>query len=202
MKQINVIGAGGHAKVVIATAHALGYEVKNIFDQDITKIGKKIWGISILNEDRIPDGLENVVIAIGNNRIRKQNAEALRPRVKFISLIHPSACVHESVKLGEGTVIFAGSVIQPDTVLGAHCIVNTSASIDHDNQIGNFVHVAPGTRLAGGIRLEEGVFCGINSAIIPLKTIGAWATIGAGSVVIRDVPTQETVIGVPAKSIH
>src|SRR5262249_58040314 len=111
----------------------------------------------------------------------------------------PTAWVHPSVTIGAGTVIFAGAVIQPDATIGAHVIVNTRASIDHDCVLGDFVHVAPGVGLAGNVTLEEGAFLGIGAAAVPGSRVGAWATVGAGGVVIQPIAAGVTAVGVPAR---
>jgi sugar O-acyltransferase (sialic acid O-acetyltransferase NeuD family) len=197
---IYVIGAGGHAKVVIATLRESGYTIKAVLDDDPKKVGKDLLGVQVVGP---PSQLENLpesraVVAIGVNSTRKAIAERF-PRTEWVSAVHPTACVHPSVRLGPGTVVFAGAVIQPDTHIGAHCIVNTSASIDHDCLLEDYVHVAPGVNLAGGVRLEQGVFVGIGSAIIPSVTVGCWTVVGAGGVVVRDLAGQSLAIGVPAR---
>ena len=93
-------------------------------------------------------------------------------------------------------------VIQPNTTIGKHVIVNTSASIDHDNYIADFVHVAPKVALTGHVEVGEGSFIGAGAVVIPKIKIGKWCTIGAGSVVIKDVPDNAVVVGNPAKIIR
>jgi sugar O-acyltransferase (sialic acid O-acetyltransferase NeuD family) len=195
-----VIGAGGHAKVVIATLQETGHNVKAALDDDKRKWGNEILGVRVAGP---PDELEGLrephaVLAIGVNHLRKAFAERF-PHVEWLTVVHPGAIVHPTVKLGPGTVVFAGAVIQPDTRIGAHCIVNTSASIDHDCTLEEYVHVAPGVRLAGGVRLGQGVFVGIGGAIIPNVSVGSWTTIGAGGVVVGDLAAQLLAVGVPAR---
>ena len=97
--------------------------------------------------------------------------------------------------------MFAGAVVQPDTVVGAHAIVNTGATVDHDGHLGDYVHVAPGVSLAGAVRRRSGVFVGIGARAVPGVTVGAWAVIGAGAVALRDVPAHATAVGVPARHL-
>jgi acetyltransferase-like isoleucine patch superfamily enzyme len=99
-------------------------------------------------------------------------------------------------------VVFAGAVIQPDSVLGSHAIINTGATVDHDCHIGNFVHVAPGCNLAGAVTLKEGAFMGIGSRAIPGVTVEAWTTVGAGATVVHDLPGGITAVGTPARPVR
>ncbi len=194
-----ILGAGGHAKVVIATARAAGFTSLQLADDDQARHGTELLGVAVTA--RLSDILERdnvrAVLAIGENATR--HALARRARCRFITLVHPSAVVDPSVVLGLGTVVFAGSVIQPDTHLGAHVIINTAASVDHDCRLGDAVHVAPGVRLAGTVTLGEGVFVGIGAAIIPNRSVGAWSRIAAGACVIHDLAADVTAIGVPAR---
>ena len=192
-----VIGAGGHAKVVIATLHAAGREVAGVLDDDAAKHGTTVLGVPVVGPVERAAGGE-AIVAVGHNAVRKRIVEAL-PEVRWATAVHPSAVVHPSVEVGEGSVVFAGAVVQPDTHLGRHVIVNTGATIDHDGRLAGYVHVAPGTSLAGDVELGEGVFLGIGARVIPGVRIGAWTTVGAGGVVVRDLPGGITAVGVPAR---
>ena len=198
---IVVVGAGGHAKVVIATVRAAGGDVIAAYDDDEGRWGQQILGVPIrgpISSDEI--GSAPAILAIGNNRARQGLAEQLEAR--WISVCHPSTSVHPSVSFGPGTVVFAGGVIQPDTSIGAHSIVNTAASIDHDCIVGDFVHIGPGVRLCGGVTVDEGVLLGVGAKVAPNVEIGPWSTAGAGAVCVVDVAGHTTVIGVPARSIE
>lgn len=196
-----VIGAGGHAKVVIATIEAAGDHVVHVLDDNPASWGTTLLGRPVMgpvSPELVPRDAV-AVLAIGANRARATLAARLP--LRWGTAIHPSAVVHASVGLGEGTVVFAGAVIQPDTKVGAHCIVNTAASVDHDGALGAFVHVAPGVRLAGQVTVGEGTLVGVGSAVIPQITIGAWAVIGAGAAVVTDVADGVTVAGCPARPV-
>lgn len=197
---IVVVGAGGHAKVVIATVRAAGGDVVAAFDDDRGRWGQRILGVPVkgpISNDKI--GNAHAIIAVGENRARQSLAERLH--ATWITVCHPSATIHSSVVLGPGTVVFAGSVIQPDTSLGAHSILNTAASIDHDCILRDFVHIGPGVCLCGGVTVDEGAFLGVGAKVAPNLMIGAWSTGGAGAVCVADVARETTVVGVPARSI-
>lgn len=204
MKRLWIIGSGGHAKVVIDTARAIGnIELAGLLDDDPNRIGQCVSGIEIIGSASIESieslHVEHAVIAIGSNRARAEVARRLRGLVVWATLIHPRAYVTESSAIGAGTVIFAGAIVQPGCTIGDHVILNTQCGVDHDATIGNFVHIAPGSQLAGNVQIMEGAFIGLSAGIIPGKRVGAWAMIGAGAMVVDDIADRLTVVGVPAR---
>jgi sugar O-acyltransferase (sialic acid O-acetyltransferase NeuD family) len=203
-KSITVLGAGGHAKVIISTLIAANITISRILDDNPDKWGSRVFDIKITGpfSEMDPGNTERAVIAIGDNKTRKRISERFQHVRWMTAVIHPDAYVHPTVRLGRGTVVFAKAVVQPDTVIGDHCIINTGATIDHDCRIGNYVHIAPGVNLAGEVCLEEGVFCGIGGKAITGITVGRWSTVGAGSVVIKDLPEYSLAVGVPAKVVR
>lgn len=196
-----VIGAGGHAKVVISAIQALGLDVSEVYDDDPAKWGTAIQGVPVIGALELLKSKKGVraVIGVGNNLIRKKISEMFD--VSWQTVIHPRAIVHPSVKIGAGVVVFAGAVIQPDSILGAHCIVNTSAIVDHDCILGDFVHVGPGVNICGGVSVGTGTLLGVGTSVIPSLEIGSWATVGAGSAVVHDVHSNVTVLGSPARPV-
>lgn len=202
MNKVIMIGAGGHGKVVLSTLLEVGMNVISIYDDDVNKLRQKVFNIPIIGPVSDIEDSPSIltIIAIGDNQKRKKIASKFK-RVNYLSVVHPNAYVHNSVRIGAGTIVFAGAVIQPDTLIGEHCIVNTGATVDHDCVVGNFSHLAPGTHLSGGVKVYDGVLFGIGSMAIPGMSIGAWSTIGAGSVVVKSIASYNIVAGVPAKSI-
>jgi sugar O-acyltransferase (sialic acid O-acetyltransferase NeuD family) len=194
---VHVIGAGGHAKVIVALIEAGGGVVGGVYDDDPARIGQALLGHPIAPMAALPTSAV-VVIAIGNNRARLRVATALQEH-EAATLVHPTAWVAPSSVVGPGSVLFAGSIVQPDCRIGAHVIVNTAASIDHDNIVGDFAHIAPGCHLAGDVHLASGVFLGVGVSVIPGRRLGAWSTVGAGGVVVDDIGEGVVVKGIPAR---
>lgn len=200
-QELIVVGAGGHAKVVIATARAAGFRVIGAVDDDQARWGSTILGVVISGPVArvLEDRDARAVLAIGNNATRRRLGAAA---CAWATVVHPSAIVDASVALGAGSVVFAGAIIQPDARLGAHAIVNTGASIDHDCVLGDAVHVAPGARLAGNVALGDEVFFGIGAVAIPGVSVGARTTVGAGAAVVDDLPADVVAAGVPARVLR
>lgn len=201
MKDLYVIGAGGHAKVIISLAKAANYHIAGIYD-DKMPIGSTIFGIPVLGviQNLADQHQAQAIIAIGNNATRKKIALSL-PYITWATLIHPSAIICPSVQIGAGSVVMAGAVIQADTMIKKHVIINTMTSVDHDCLLEDYVHIAPGNHLAGNITLQEGTFSGVNAGFIPGVSVGHWSTIGAGAIVNKSIPSNVTAIGVPAKVV-
>ena len=202
-KDIYLIGAGGHAKVILALLEALGRKCLGIYDDNEQRYGTTLLGVPVIGTVReIPDRCDiSAVIAIGDNATRKRIAEIFR-NICWATLIHPHSWVHGSVKIDKGSVVFAGAVVQPDTRIGKHSIVNTSASVDHDCQIGDFCHIAPGCHLAGGVHINNLTFIGVGAVVIPKISIASNTVVGAGASVVNDLAYSGTYIGVPAKEIQ
>ena len=199
---VYIIGAGGHAKVVIASLYANSIVCAGVFDDDSSLWGQKILDIPILGavEELRDVSSVTAVNAIGNNSTRRVICERFR-NINWLTLIHPHTWIHSSVKIGCGTVVFAGSIIQPDTIIGKHTIINTSASVDHDCVIGDFCHIAPGCHIAGGVKIGNEVFLGIATAVIPCVSIVSNTVIGAGATVIENIDNAGVYVGTPARRI-
>lgn len=199
-KRIAIIGASGHAKVVASTAVAAGYDVVGFYVTDPKfKTEDTISGIPVaLLDDLDRASCPDAVLGIGDNAVRKQMSRQLD--LNWVTLIHPFSWVHPDVPIGEGTVICAGSIVQPGARIGAHVIINTKSSVDHDTFVGDFAHVSV-AHLAGGASLGEGVFQALHSVVLPKLTVGDWSIVGAGAVVTKNVESHTTVVGVPARAI-
>jgi sugar O-acyltransferase (sialic acid O-acetyltransferase NeuD family) len=196
---LSILGSGGHASVIIDAAELSGFNIEYLFDDDINKWDSQLESYKI--KGPISDSSsEYSIIAIGDNKTRR-NVCLKKSEAKWATIIHPSSIISKNVIIGEGTVIMAGVIIQSGAKIGKHCILNTGACIDHDCILDDFVHISPKCGLAGSVFIGEGTSVGIGSSIIPNVSIGKWSVIGAGSVVITDLPDYCTAIGVPSKAI-
>lgn len=202
-KDVIIIGAGGHAKVIADIIYKSGDNLIGFLDDNLANKGKEIYlGKKVLGTTK---DIENYnknyfIIGIGNNSIRKKiNNEN---NLKLYTAIHPSAIIAQDVKIGTGSVIMAGVVINPGTVIGKNCIINTCSSLDHDNLLEDYVHISPGAHLAGTVSVKEGTWICTGATIINNITIAKNNIIGAGSVVIKDINEENgTYVGVPAKML-
>ncbi len=191
---IILIGAGGHAKVIAEVIELSGGTVQQMVDAD--RSITEVIGYPVTQE--IPGGYP-IIIAIGNNHLRKSVAE--ESKAELGTAIHPSANISKRSLIDKGSVVMAGVSINSGTTIGKHCIINTNASVDHDCLIGDFVHISPNAALAGNVMIGEGSHIGIGSSVIQGIHIGKWVTIGAGAVIIEDIPDHAVVVGVPGKII-
>ena len=205
-KKIVIIGAGGHGAVIIDLIETI-YKGKQLPEiellDDGVPSGTVLYGKNVVGKvadcTAYPEGTE-FIIAIGNNRIRKRIAEQYP--LNYVTFIHPSAVVGRNVSLGQGTVVMANAVINCESQIGDHCIINTAATVDHENVIEDYVHLSPGVHLGGCVKVGECSWVGIGSTVIQGISIGESATVGAGTVVIRNVSSGTTVVGNPARVLY
>lgn len=195
MNEVSIIGASGHAKVIIDLVEDLGFSIKTVFDQNI--LIEKLLKYSVSHDfNSIP---ENSIIAIGNNNIRKKLAKEIS--LLMPALVHPSSFISKYSNIGNGSVVMSGVSVNIDVSIGEHCIINTNSSIDHDCKIDDYVHISPNASLAGNVEVGECSHIGIGACIIQGIKIGKNCIIGAGSVIIKDVMDGTVVVGNPGKEL-
>lgn len=199
-----IIGAGGHGKVVADIALKM-QEYEEISFLDDSGETKECIGLKVLG--RIADAKQYIedtdfFVAIGNGKARKEVMEQLRCMgARIATLIHPASVIGSCVQVGEGSVVMAGAVLNPDCIIGNGCIINTCASVDHDCQLGDYVHVAVGAHLGGTVEVGDGTWIGAGVIAKHGVSICGDCMIGAGAVVVKDINEQGTYVGVPAKKI-
>ncbi|NEW04730.1 acetyltransferase [Paenibacillus sp. SYP-B3998] len=206
MKKLILIGGGGHGKVVLDVMTAQGVYVlagvgddrfSHTFLQHGVPHGPITDMIKLLEYDEF-----SLLIAIGSNRSRHAVEQRIGvAKAKYATLIHPKAVIGSGVTVGEGSVIMPGAIINCGAHIGRHCIINTGSIIEHENVIGDFVHLSPTAALGGDVAIEDGAHIGMGAKVIEGRRIGSWSTLGAGAVAITDIPQLCTAVGVPAKPI-
>lgn len=199
-----VLGAGGHAAVLIDALQITGRVILGCLAPGNTPAATGPLGVEILGNDGIlaryaPDAVDLVngigatdTMASPGGTVRRNLQLGLRQRgFIFASVIHPAATIGDGCDIAAGTQIMAGAVVQTGSRIGAGSIVNTGARIDHDCTVGELVHIAPGVTLCGDVTIGDGAFIGAGATVIPGIEIGAGARIGAGMTILADVPVAD-----------
>lgn len=205
MRNFVLIGAGGHARVLLALMRAVGYSVIGVCDPNLWANRTPSWeGLDVLGDDatiaaRFAPEAISLALGVGQRnscRLREQIYEQWHTRgYDFPALVHPTAWLADDAVLAEGAQIMAGAIIQPGCTIGENSIINTRASVDHDCQLAANVHVAPGATLCGSVRVAAGAFIGAGAVIIQGIHIGEKAVVGAGATVVRNLGAHQTIIG-------
>jgi len=198
-----VFGCGGHGKVVADAALAEGWKVLGFLDDNPERHGEVGFaGLPVLGG---LGWLENnpavrVALGVGDNAFRQELAARLEAERRHIAtIVHPAAVVTPSAHLCQGAVVFAGAVVNPDAEIGPGAIVNTSAVVEHDVRVGAYAHVSPNAALGGGASLGDRAHLGLGANVLPLHIVGADTVVGAGAVVVKDLPSLVVAYGVPAR---
>lgn len=201
-KRLILIGASGHGKVIADIAKKNGYsEIAFLDDNEaITQCS----GYAVLGKIdaavRFSDC--DFVVSIGNAKVRQRLQEQLeRDCLSVVTLIHPNAVIADDVKIGNGTVVMAGAVVNPEATIGKGCIINTCASVDHDCIIEDYVHVSVGTHVAGSVQIGARTWMGAGVTVSNNVEITQDCMIGTGAVVVRDITESGTYVGVPVKKV-
>ena len=204
-KQVVIIGAGGHAKVIADIIVKSGDKLLGFLDDNIKK-GKKIINeyqiLGKIDESiNLQKGTQNLyfIIAIGDNYTRKSICE--RYHLNYYTAIHPSSNIGMNVKIEEGTAIMANACINANTRIGKNCIINTGAVIEHDNIIEDYVHISPNATLCGTVKVSSYTHIGAGVVVKNNIKITDNCIIGAGAVVVKDIEEKGTYVGIPTKKI-
>ncbi|HML88561.1 MAG TPA: acetyltransferase [Methylomusa anaerophila] len=206
-KPIIIVGAGGHAKVLVDCLLHAGLKIEGIVDRDSEKSRHDILGIPVIGDDStvlsysqndilLVNGLGSVQSTIARKSIYLYFKEQ---GYSFAKVIHPTAIIGYEVAIGEGVQIMAGAIVQPGCTIHDNSILNTGAMVDHDCVVGKHVHIAPGVRCSGGITVGDCTHIGTGATVRQGINIGENCLIAAGSVVVSDVANDCCVMGIPAK---
>lgn len=203
--EFSIIGYSGHAFVVLDSAIKAGH--KCIGYCDFSKKENNPYNLIYLGVESDQNTLNilaktNVALGIGNNKIRERVFNTLaKSQVNFATINHPNAVIANNTTIQNGTVVFAGCIINPLVQIGFGVICNTGSIIEHECSIGNFSHIAPRATLAGNVTIGNNSFIGANSVVKEGIKIGDNVIIGAGSVVVKNIESNSIFFGNPAKFI-
>ncbi len=206
-----IVGSSGHARVIVDIIERSGsHEILGLID-DTKAVGTIEIGYPILGgladlpkiaPEQSPRGF---LIAIGDNWSRGAVAaqvQQLMPSLPAISAVHPGAHIARSACIGAGTVVMAGAVVNSGARIGGHCIINTRSSVDHDSELGDFASLAPGATLAGNVRVGAYSAICMHACVAEKVSVGAHTVVGAGSVVLDDLPDEMLAYGTPARVVR
>ena len=211
IRDLVVLGGGGHARVVIQAAQSrptewnvVGYVDPNT--RDASRLGARYLGEDEARVAADPTFAKcRFVLGIGSTfqaGARREIVQRVKlPADRWATVIHARAIVSPTAVIGPGTVVLAGAMVNANASVGAHCIVNSGAILEYDSVLGAYVHAAPAVVVAARAKIGEGSYLGIGCRIRERLTLGDNVKVGMGAVVLRSVPSDRVVIGVPAKDM-
>lgn len=209
MKDLYIIGAGGFGREVVWIVERINsikptWNLKGFIDDNETLWGSKEGEYHVFGGCEYLSTLEDVyaVCAVGSSNVRKKIIEKLKDTsVKFATLVDPSVLYSNSVKIGEGAIVCAGTIITVNVNIGDHVIVNLDCTIGHDAVIDDFVTIYPSVNVSGNVLIGECSELGTGTQIIQGKKVISNTIIGAGAIVVKDCIESGTYVGSPAKKI-
>lgn len=209
MKNIVIIGAGGVGREVSLIIQQINeleqtWNLLGFIDDNTDNWGKVINGYSVIGGIDSLEFLSNdtyIVIAIANYEVKKKIVNKVNNKFKFATIVHPKVWIHDYMTVGEGTIIYEGAILTANIEIGNHVIISPKCGVGHDSIIKDYVSLLWNVNVSGNDLIEEGVMMGSGSTVIQGKKIGKGSIIGAGAVVVNDVESFSTAVGVPAKVI-
>jgi acetyltransferase EpsM len=209
-----IVGAGGHGRVVADLVRALGHVVVGYSEVDRGRVGAvaDVTGATVVVDQSTllacirgqqpwPLGIDALALGVGDNAARARLLDQIGD-VMLPALVHPGSWVSGGARLGPGTVVLAGAVINTGATLEGAAIVNSGAVVEHDCVLKKAVHISPNATLCGGVSVGARSWVAAAAVIVPGRLVGGDCVVGAGAVVIRDVPDGSTVVGNPARPIR
>ena len=209
MKNIVLIGAGGVGREVSLIIQQINeleqtWNLLGFIDDNTDNWGKVINGYSVIGGIDSLEFLSNdtyIVIAIANYKVKKNIVNKINNKFKFATIVHPKVWIHDYMTVGEGTIIYEGAILTANIEIGNHVIISPKCGVGHDSIIKDYVSLLWKVNVSGNDLIEEGVMMGSGSTVIQGKKIGKGSIIGAGAVVVNDIESFSTAVGVPAKVI-
>lgn len=209
MKDLIVIGSGGHARSVIDAAMLNSQlNISGVLDINFEEErNEEILGVPLLGGIRYLEKIcpekTAIFLAVGDNRTRKRIALTVEDYgLETINIVHPQAYICDEALLGNGNFVGAFANVGPGVKIGDYCILNTSSNLEHEVSVGNFCHIGPGAMICGRSRISDNVFVGAGGVVIDKISIPAGVVIGAGAVVTKNLSDlNSTYIGLPARKV-
>ena len=211
MKELIIIGAGGFGRETAWLTERINkdtpsWNLLGFLDDNASFQGKEINGYPVLGTtDAVSEYPEAwFVCAVGASKVRERiihRIQKINPDIRFATLIDPTAEMSDLVAVGEGSIICAHSIITVNISIGSHVIINLDCTIGHDAVLEDFVMLYPSVNVSGATLIGYASELGTGVQIIQGKTIGKYSIIGAGAIVVRDIPANCTAVGSPAKPI-
>lgn len=203
MRDIVIIGAGGHGVEIAWLARRCGRKIKGFLDNTPEKQNMNIMGVAVLGFiDQAPNYIDcEFIIAVGNPRNRKKiiNTFFSSSQYVFATLIDPSVILGENIEIGHGSMVCAGSVLTVNVNIGEHCIVNINSTLSHGVELGNFVTIAPNAALSGDVKLGNITEIGANAVLREKLIVKEGGMVGMGAVLTKNVEINHVMVGNPAK---
>ena len=207
MKDIVIIGAGGVGKEVAWIIEQINeitptYKILGFIDDDKTKFNTEIIGYKVMGDLNYLKEInyeEKIIVAIANYKVKKMIVESLNDLdISFPIIKHPSLKLHKSVDIGEGSILYEGSIISPNVKIGKHVIVSPKCGIGHDSIIEDYVSLLWNVNISGNDFIEEGILFGSGATLIQNKRVKKESIIGAGAVIVKDITKTGIYKGIPA----
>jgi sugar O-acyltransferase (sialic acid O-acetyltransferase NeuD family) len=191
-----LIGAGGHAQEV--RAHMGDFTIPSFVDDSYWVPNSN----NILPLSQFDTSRYEVMVAIGEPRVRFDIINKLPKEAKYFTYIHPSAqLLADDIRIGEGSFIGANCVLTYNIKIGKHALLNRAVHIGHDCRIGDYFSAMPGAIVSGNVTIYDLIYMGNNSSIREKLSVHSLATIGSNATVVKSIEESGTYVGVPAKKI-
>ncbi len=207
-----IVGAGGHGREILDVVEAMnaaapgswrpvGFVADDADARLVAARGLEVVGSSHDLGRVLAEHSCRYHLGIGSGAVRRRLDESLddRGRAAAVTLVHPSATIGSTNRIGPGVLLAAGARITTNVEVGRHTHLNVGAVVSHDGVIGDYVTLSPGVLVNGAVEIGAGAFLGTGAIVLPGRHVGAGAVIGAGAVVASDVPPGVTASGVPAR---